>query len=163
MLSAGTPNPTCRIAQIYYILQQRLRILKLVASFMLQPFFRSSLPQRSVSATPITCPLQRHIYPTPSARPATSAMQQSKCHCVHESRRAAPRHARTQPFGNASRSNFLPTAFSAPRADGPELTRASMSTGNGKLYLQARRAIIEVKRYGSSSNRLLQPRGDVEA
>jgi hypothetical protein len=42
-------------------------------------------------------------------------------------------------------SNFLPIAFCPTRTDGPGLTSVSMSTGNRKLYLQARRATIEGK------------------
>ena len=85
-------SPTCRTAQICYILQV-LRILKLGASFKLQPFF--GRPYRNGLCQPPRSPARSKgtFSPNPSARRATSAMQHSKRHCVHEPRHTAARRA----------------------------------------------------------------------
>ena len=127
--------------------------------------FRSPPPGNGVSATPITCPLQTDIYPTPPARRTTSALQHSKCHWGHERRHTAARRAAQghRHFVTPVVSNFLPIVLSPTRADCPALTSVSLPTGNTIFYSQARRATTDVKRRGSPLNRLLQPTEDVKA
>ena len=59
-------------------------------------FFGRPYRKRSVSATPITCPLLNDIYPTQPARRTTSAMQYSKRRWVQVARHAAARRATPQ-------------------------------------------------------------------